>query len=114
MRVPSSIKPHLDTLDNGVSVLALVVDHFDVVQVSIRPVHQAIDQVQSDAMGEDELDVHQLCAVLTIHVAALYPGRGPIVCEEHFAVAEGEERTKKGCFSKVDRAEKCFIVLLTV
>lgn len=64
-------------------------------------------------MGEDKLDVHQLCAVLTIHVAALYPGCGPIVCEEHFAVAEEEEQTNGGCFSKVDGAEKCFITLLT-
>lgn len=40
-----SVKPHLQTLDNGVSVLSLVVDHFDVVQVGICPVHQAIDQV---------------------------------------------------------------------
>lgn len=93
MRTPiqPSFKPHQQALDDGVSVLALIVDHFDVVQVGVSPVHHAVDQVQCDAVGEDDLAVHQLSAVLTIHVTALHPRCRPIVCEEHFAVAEEEE-----------------------
>lgn len=109
--VQPSVKPHQQALDNGVSVLALIVNHFDVVQVGVSPVHHAVDQVQSDTMGEDDLAVHQLSAVLTIHVTALHPRCGPIVCEEHFAVAEGEEQKRKGSFSKVDGREKHFINL---
>ncbi len=91
-----SFKPHQQALDDGVSVLALVVDDFDVVQVGVSPVHHPVDQVQCDAMGEDDLAVHQLSAVLAIHVTALHPWRRPIVCEEHFAVAEEEEQKKEG------------------
>lgn len=83
--------PHLQALNDGVSVFALIVDHFNVIQVSISPVNQTVDQVQGDAMRENNLTVHQLSAVLTIHVAALNPRRRPIVCEEYFTVAEGEE-----------------------
>lgn len=72
------------------SVLALIVNHFDVVQVGVSPVHHAIDQVKCDAVWEDNLAVNQLGAVLTIHVTALHPRRGPIVCEKHFAVAAEE------------------------
>lgn len=83
--------PHHQSLDDGVSVFALIVDHFNVIQVGIGPVNQAVDQVQGDTMRKNNLTVHQLSAVLTIHVTALNPWRRPIVCEEHFTVA-GEER----------------------
>lgn len=87
-------KPHQQALDNGLSVFALVVDHFDVVQVGVSPVHQAVDQVQCDTMGEDDFAVHQLSAVLAIHVTALHPRRRPVVREEDFAAAEEEEHGK--------------------
>lgn len=77
---------HHQALDDGVPVLALVVHHLDVVQVGVGPVHHAVDQVQGDAVGEDDLAVHQLGAVLAVHVAALHPRRGAVVGEEHFAV----------------------------
>ncbi|TNN82493.1 hypothetical protein EYF80_007328 [Liparis tanakae] len=69
-------------------------DHFDVVQVGVGPVHQAVDQVQGDTMGEDDFAVHQLSAVLAIHVTALHPRRRPVVREEDFAAAEEEEHDK--------------------
>lgn len=83
-----SCKTHQQTLDDGVSVFALIVDHFNVVQVGVSPVHQPADQVQSNTMRKDNLTVHQLSAVLPIHVTAVHPWCRPIVCEEHFAVAE--------------------------
>ena len=73
------------------SVFALIVNHFDVVQVGVSPVHQSVNQVQSDTVREDDFTVHKLCTVLTVHVAALHPWCRPIVCEEHFTVAEGQK-----------------------
>lgn len=77
------------------AVLALVVDHFDVIKIGVGPVHQTVDQVERDAVGEDDLGVHQFGAVLAVHVAALHPRRGAIVCEKHFAVAEEKEQRKR-------------------
>lgn len=73
------------------AVLSLVVNHFDVIQVGVSPVDQAVDQVQRDAVGKDDLGVHQFGAVLAVHVAALHPRRGPIVCEKHFSVVGEKE-----------------------
>lgn len=78
------------------AVLALVVHHFDVIKVGVGPVHQTVDQVERDAVGEDDLSVHQFGAVLAVHVTALHPRRGTIVCEKHFAVAEEKEQRKGG------------------
>lgn len=91
----TSASSHQQPLDNSVAVLALVVDHFDVIKIGIGPVHQTIDQVERDAVGEDDLSVHQFGAVLAVHVAALHPRRGTIVCEKHFAVAEEREQRKR-------------------
>lgn len=77
------------------AVLALVVNHFDVIKIGVGPVHQTVDQVERDAVGEDDLSVHQFGAVLAVHVAALHPRRGTVVCEKHFAVAEEKERRKR-------------------
>lgn len=85
-----SFKPHQEALDDGVSVFALVVDHFDVVQVSVGPVHQPVHQVQGDPVWENYFAVHQLCAVLAVHVTALHPRCRPIICEEHFSVGKGK------------------------
>lgn len=79
--------PYHKTLEDGVPVLALVVNHLDVVQVGVGPVNHSVDQVQCDAVGEDDLAVHQLGTVLAIHVAPFHPRCGAIVSEEHFAVA---------------------------
>lgn len=73
------------------AVLSLVVNHFNVIQVGVSPIHQAVDQVERDAVGEDDLSVHQFGAVLAVHVAALHPRRGPVVCEKHFAVVGEKE-----------------------
>lgn len=43
--IQPSFKPHQQTLDDGVSVFALIVHHFDVVQVGVGPVDQPVDQV---------------------------------------------------------------------
>lgn len=86
--VGASAGPHQQALDNRVAVLALVVNHFDVIQVGISPVHQPVDQVERDAVWEDDLGVHQFGSVLAVHVAALHPRRGPIVREKHFPVPE--------------------------
>lgn len=108
--IQPSFKPHQQALDNGVSVLSLVVDHFDVVQVGVSPVHQPVDQVQCDTMGEDDLAVHQLSAVLTIHITALHPWCRPIVCEEHFAVAEEEKHKRTEGFSNGKVTEKGIVL----
>lgn len=91
---------HQQSLNDGVSVLALVVHHFDVVQVSVGPVHQPVDQVQRDAVREDDLAVHQLSTVLPIHVAALHLGDLPIVSKEHLPAAKeqkGDLRSLRTC-----------------
>lgn len=107
--IQPSVKPHLQSLDDGVSVFALIVHHFDVVQVGVSPVHHAIDQVQCDTMGEDDLAVHQLSAVLTIHVTTLNPRRGPIVSEEHFSVAEKQaQKGRRVQLSEGDTKRKFF------
>ena len=93
--LPLGLTPHQQALDDGVAVLALVVHHLDVVQVGVGPVHQSVDQVQRDAVGEHDLAVHQLGAVLPVHVAALNPGCGAIVGEEDFP---GEEEMKPQLF----------------
>lgn len=95
VRLSTAASSHQQPLDNSVAVLALVVNHFDVIQIGVGPVHQAVDQVERDAVGEDDLCVHQFGAVLAVHVAALHPRRGPIVCEKHFAVAEEKESRKR-------------------
>lgn len=69
------MNPHQQTLDNGVAVFAFIVDHFDVVKVGVSPVHQPVHQVQSDTVGEDNLSVYQLSAVLAIHITAFHPWR---------------------------------------
>lgn len=84
----ASAGPHQQALDNSVAVLSLVVNHFDVIQVGVSPVHQAVDQVEGDAVGEDDLGVHQFGAVLAVHVAALHPRSGAVVCEKHFAAGK--------------------------
>lgn len=77
---------HQQSLDDGVSVLALVVHHLDVVQVGVGPVHQSTDEVQRDAVREDDLTVHKLRTVLAIHVAALHLGDLTVISEEHLPV----------------------------
>lgn len=84
------------------AVLALVVDHLDVIKIGVGPVHQTVDQVERDAVGEDDLSVHQFGAVLAVHVAALHPRRGTIVCEKHFAVAEKEQRKREVSLSVIE------------
>lgn len=107
-RIQPSFKSHQQSLNDGVSVLALIVDHFDVVQVGISPVNQPVDQVQGDTMGEDNLTVHQLRAVLTIHVTALHPWGGPIVCEEHFAVVKEEKQKGQGSSDEGEETKREF------
>lgn len=77
---------HQQPLDDGVSVLALVVHHLNVVQVGVSPVHEPADEVQRDAVGEHNLAVHELSSVLAIHVTALHLGDLTVVCEEHLPV----------------------------
>lgn len=77
---------HQQPLDDGVPVPALVVHHFDVVQVGVCPVHQPADQVQRDAVREHNLTVHQLGSVLAVHVAALHLWDLTVVGEEHLPV----------------------------
>lgn len=72
-------------------VFSLIVYHLDVVQISIGPVHQSVHQVQCDTVGEDDLGVNQLCAVLAIHVTALHPRSRPIVCEENLTAGEQDK-----------------------
>lgn len=89
------ISSHQQALNDGVSVLALIVHHFDVVQVRVGPVHQPVDQVQRDAVREDDLAVYQLGAVLPVHVAALHLGDLPVVGEEHLPADEGRTVERK-------------------
>lgn len=77
---------HQQSLDDGVSVPALIVHHLNVVQVGVSPVHQPTDQVQGDAVREHYLTVHKLGSVLAVHVAALHLWDLTIVCEEHLPV----------------------------
>lgn len=77
---------HQQALDDGVSVLALVVHHLNVVQIGISPVHQPADEVQRDAMWEYNLAVHELGSVLAIHVTALHLRDLTVVCEEYLPV----------------------------
>lgn len=89
------ISSHHQSLNDGVSVLAVIVHHLDVVQVSVGPVHQPADQVQRDAVREDDLAVHQLGAVLSIHVTALHLGDLPVVSKEHLPtdkIRKGERK----------------------
>lgn len=46
------------SLNDGVPVLAFVVHHLNVIQVSVSPVHKLADQVQSDAVREDDFTVY--------------------------------------------------------
>lgn len=68
------------------SVLALIVHHLDVVQVGVGPVHQSTDEVQRDAVREDDLTVHKLRTVLAVHVTALHLGDLTVIGEEHLPV----------------------------
>lgn len=81
---------HQQSLDDGVSVLALVVHHLNVVQVGISPVHQPADQVQRDAVGEHDLTVHELGSVLAVHVASLHLRNLTVICEEDLPVDRKE------------------------
>lgn len=82
------ISSHQQALNDGVPVLSLIVHHLNVVQVSVGPVHQPVDQVQRDAVREDDLAVHQLGAVLPVHVTALHLGDLPVVSKEHLPADE--------------------------
>lgn len=82
---------HQQALDDGVSVLAFIVHHLNVVQIGVGPVHEPADKVQRDAMGEHNLTVHKLGAVLTIHVTALHLRDLTIVCEEHLPAETRDE-----------------------
>lgn len=84
----TSLKPYQQSLDDGVSVFALIVNHFYVIQVGISPVHKPVHQIQSDTVREDNFTVHQLCAVLSIHVTAFHPWRRPVVGKKQFAVED--------------------------
>lgn len=83
---------HQQALDDGVSVLAFIVHHFNVVQVGIGPVHKPADKVQRDAVGENNLTVYELGTVLTIHVTSLHFRDLTVVCEEHLP-AETKDQT---------------------
>lgn len=77
---------HQQALDDGVPVLAFVVHHLDVVQIGVGPVHQPADEVQRDAVGEDDLAVHKLGSVLAVHVTALHLRDLTVVGEEDLPV----------------------------
>lgn len=79
------------------SVVALIVHDLNVVQIRVCPVNQPADQVQCDAVREDDLTVHELSPVLTVHVAALHRRDRTVVCEEHLP-----EETKELRFSERD------------
>ncbi len=79
-----TLQTYQQSLNDGVPVLAFVVHHLNVIQVSVSPVHQLADQVQSDAMREDDFTVYQFGAVLAIHITALHLRDLAVVCEEHF------------------------------
>lgn len=98
-----TVKSHQQALNDSVSVLSLIVNHFNVVQVSISPVHQPADQVQGDAMWEDDFTVHKLSAVLTIHVTALYPRSGAIISEEYFTVTEKQKFNNEVDFARASK-----------
>lgn len=78
--------PYQQSLNDGVSVFALIVHYLDVVQISISPVDQSADQVQGDAMREYNFTVHQLCSVLSIHVTTFHLRDLPVVGEENLSV----------------------------
>ncbi len=78
--------PYQQSLNDGVSVFALVVHYLDVVQISISPVNKSADQVQGDAMREDNFSVHQLCSILSIHVTTFHLWDLPVVGEENLSV----------------------------
>ena len=101
------LRPHQQALDDGVSVLAFVVHHLDVVQVGVGPVHQPADQVQRDAVWEHDLTVHQLGAVLTVHVTALHLGDLTVVGEEHLPEDTwGSDLSKDGWFDPFVTTER--------
>lgn len=79
-----TLQTYPQSLNDGVPVLAFVVHHLNVIQVSVSPVHQLADQVQSDAMREDDFTVYQFGAVLAIHITALHLRDLAVVCEKHF------------------------------
>lgn len=94
---------HQQPLDDGVSVLALVVHHLNVVQVGVSPVHEPADEVQRDAVGEHNLAVHELSSVLAIHVTALHLGDLTVVCEEHLPVeTKGSGLIEDGWMDRLD------------
>lgn len=84
--------PYQQSLNDGVSVFALIVHYLDVVQISISPVDQPVDQVQSDAVWEDNFTVHQLCSVLSIHVTSFHLWDLPVVGEENLSVEGNVEK----------------------
>lgn len=79
-------RSHQQALDDGVPVLAFIVHHLNVVQIGIGPVHQPADEVQRDAVGENDLTVHELRSVLAVHVTALHLRDLAVVCEEYLPV----------------------------
>lgn len=84
--------PYQQSLNDGVSVFAFIVHYLDVVQISISPVDQPVDQVQGDAMWEDNFTVHQLCSVLSIHITAFHLWDLSVVGEKNLSVEDNIEK----------------------
>jgi len=85
-------RTHLISLDDSVSVFAVVIDHLNVIQICVCPVHQLLHQVQSHCSRPLNLVIHKSCSVCTIHIAALQFGCIPIISEKEHPARDKERK----------------------
>ncbi len=83
-------KPRLSTsyrvsLDDRMSVLAIVIHNFDKIQISVRPVDELLDQVQRHSGRLFGFILHYLGSVGAVHIAPFHLGYHPIVREKEFS-----------------------------
>lgn len=90
---------HLASLDDVVSVLAIVIHNLNVIQICICPVDQLLYHVQCHCGWLLNLIIHKPASVSAIHVAPLQFAHFPIICKEEHPETEQAQIMSIKCYA---------------